>query len=70
MSKARKSDGKSHAGSNKTRRRQREYQQHVHAQLAAGKATMANGGWGDINAVGMDNKPSERAKMQAARFSR
>lgn len=69
MSKARKSDGKSHAGSNKTRRKQREYQQHIHAQLAAGKASMANGGWGDISATGLDPKPAQRAQTQASRFS-
>lgn len=69
MSHARKHDGKPHAGSNKTRRRQREYQAHVHAMIAGGYANRADGGWGAINGVIKDSKAANRAEIQASRFS-
>lgn len=70
MSKARKQDGKPHSGSNKTRKRQREYQAHVHAMIKGGYANRADGGWGPISGVFKDAKPAARAERQAEYFSR
>lgn len=42
---AKNEDGRRGSGSNKTRRKQREYKAHVHAQLTAGKKNQPGGNW-------------------------
>lgn len=54
------------AGSNKCRRKQRDYQRHVRAQLASGLINSADGAW--VSSSMADSKVRDRAEKQAARF--
>lgn len=59
---------KRNAGSNKSRRKKREYKAHVHNMIAAGHVNDARGTWTSPSIL--DGKVRQRAESQAARFSR
>lgn len=61
------SEKKRKAGSNKTRKKQRQYQIHVRAQLAAGLVNGPEGNWISISAI-RDGKVANRASIVAQRM--
>lgn len=56
------------SGSNKTRRKQREYQRHVRAMLGMGKVNDARGQWVDMSIL--DSKVQRRAEKIAERMAK
>lgn len=61
-------NGKRGAGSNKSRRKKREYKAHVHAMLAGGRVNDDRGVWISTSGI-KDDKVRDRAEKLAAKMS-